>query len=223
MGAGVPVYDPQWHNYQPLTYVADVGELLQQRGEARVVVIGTSLGGLIAMLMAALNPAALAGVVLNDVGPEIDPAGLARIAGYVGKLPPVQTWQDAAAQARLVNGASLPDYTDEDWMRFARAAYRDDGHGNPVLDMDPKIGDAMREAPAGAAPDLWPLYGMLAKVPVLAIRGETSDILSAATFATMLERKPDLRTLRVPARGHAPTLDEPVCRAAIHAFLESIG
>ncbi len=221
-GRGRSDYDPQWQNYQPLTYVGDVGELLQQRGAARVVVIGTSLGGLIAMLMSAMNPAALAGVVLNDVGPEIDPAGLLRIAGYVGKLPPVHTWADAAAQARLVNGASLPDFTDDDWDRFARAAYRDDGEGRPVLDMDPKIGDAMREAPAGAAPDLWPLFGLLAKVPTLAIRGETSDILSAATFATMLERKPDLRTLRVPSRGHAPTLDEPVCRATIRAFLESI-
>ena len=222
-GRGRSDYDPTWQNYQPLTYVADVGELLQQCGESRVVVVGTSLGGLIAMLMAALNPAALAGVVLNDVGPELDPAGLARIAGYVGKLPPVHSWEDAAAQACLVNRASLPDYTDEDWMRFARAAYRDDGQGKPVLDMDPKIGDAMREAPAGAAPDLWPLYGMLAKVPALAIRGETSDILSAATFATMLARKPDLRTLLVPSRGHAPTLDEPVCRAAIRAFLETLG
>lgn len=221
-GRGRSDYDPQWQNYQPLTYVADVGELLQQRGESRVVVIGTSLGGLIAMLMAAMNPAALAGVVLNDVGPEIDSAGIARIAGYVGKLPAVRTWQDAAAQARLVNGASLPDFTDDDWNRFARAAYRDDGDGNPLLDMDPKIGDAMREAPAGAAPDLWSLYGLLAKVPTLAIRGETSDILSAATFATMRERKPDLRTLQVPSRGHAPTLDEPVCRAAIRAFLGSL-
>jgi len=221
-GRGRSDHDPQWMNYQPLTYVADVGELLQQRGEARVVVIGTSLGGLIAMLMAALNPAALAGVVLNDVGPELDPAGLARITGYVGKLPPVRSWDDAAAQARLVNGSAMPDYTDEDWLRFAHAAYRDDGQGRPVLDMDPRIGDAMREAPSGAAPDLWPLFGMLARVPALAIRGETSDILSPATFAKMLERKPDLRTLLVPGRGHAPTLDEPACRTAIRAFLESI-
>lgn len=221
-GRGRSDYDPNWQQYQPLTYVADVGELLQQRGESRVVVIGTSLGGLIAMLMAALNPAALAGAVLNDVGPEIDPAGLARIANYVGKLPPVRTWDEAAAQARLVNGVALPDYTEEDWMRFARAAYRDDGAGRPVLDMDPRIGDAMREAPAGAAPDLWPLFGLLAAVPTLAIRGETSDILSAATFAKMAQLKPDLRTLLVPGRGHAPTLDEPACRVAIRAFLESI-
>ena len=221
-GRGRSDHDPNWSQYQPLTYVADVGELLPKLDAARVVVIGTSLGGLCAMLMAALNPAALAGVVLNDVGPEIDPAGVARIAGYVGKLPPVRSWEEAAAQARQINGAALPDFTDDDWLRFARAAYRDDGSGRPVLDMDPKIGDAMRESPAGAAPDLWPLYGRLGKVPTLAIRGATSDILSAATFAKMAQVKPDLRTLVVPGRGHAPTLDEPACRLAIREFLESI-
>jgi len=221
-GRGRSDHDPNWRQYQPPTYVADVGELLLQRGEPRVVVIGTSLGGLIGMLMAALNPAALAALVLNDVGPQIDPAGLARIASYVGKLPPVESWEEAAAQARRVNGVALPDYTDADWMRFARATYRDDDHGRPVLDMDPRIGDAMREAPSGAAPDLWPLFGMLARVPTLAIRGASSDILSAATLARMVQTKPDLRTLLVPNRGHAPTLDEPVCLAAIRSFLESI-
>jgi pimeloyl-ACP methyl ester carboxylesterase len=221
-GRGRSDHDPNWQQYQPMTYVADIGELLQQRGESRVVVVGTSLGGLLAMLMAALHPAALAGAVLNDIGPELDPRGLARIASYVGKLPPVSTWDEAAAQSRFVNGAALPDFTDEDWHRFARATYRDDGAGRPVLDMDPRIGDAMREAPAGAAPDLWPLFGMLEHVPVLAIRGETSDILSPETFARMRAIKPDLRTLTVARRGHAPTLDEPESRVAIRGFLESL-
>jgi pimeloyl-ACP methyl ester carboxylesterase len=221
-GRGRSDHDPNWHQYQPMTYVADVGELLRQLGESRVVVIGTSLGGLLAMLMAALHPAALAGAVLNDIGPELDPSGLARIATYVGRLPPVSSWDEAAAQSRLVNGAALPDFTEADWHRFARATYRDDGTGRPMLDMDPRIGDAMREAPSGAAPDLWPLFGMLSGVPVLAIRGETSDILSAATFERMSAVKPDLHTLVVPRRGHAPTLDEPECRAAIRRFLEAV-
>lgn len=221
-GRGRSDRDPNWHQYQPMTYVADIGELLHQRGEPRVVVIGTSLGGLLAMLMAALHPSALAGAVLNDIGPELEASGLARIATYVGRLPPVSTWDEAAAQARFANGAALPDYTDEDWRRFARATYRDDGTGRPVLDMDPRIGDAMREAPVSAAPDLWPLFGMLSGVPVLALRGETSDILSPETFAKMSAIKPDLRTLTVPRRGHAPTLDEPECREAIRDFLEAL-
>lgn len=221
-GRGRSDRDPNWHQYQPMTYVADVGELLRHLGEPRVVIIGTSLGGLLAMLMAALHPAALAGAVLNDIGPELDPAGLARIAAYTGRLPPVASWAEAAAQCRLVHETALPDFADDDWLRFARATYREDDAGRPVPDMDPRIGDALREAPAGAAPDLWPLYGALVGVPVLAIRGEASDILSPATFARMRAVKPDLRTLTVPQRGHAPTLDEPECREAIRAFLEAL-
>ena len=220
-GRGRSDHDANWKNYQPLTYVGDIAVLLAGLGAPRVVVIGTSLGGLLAMMMAAMLPKVLAGVVLNDIGPEIDKSGTDRIAGYVGKLPPVVTWQDAASQARLVHAAALPDFTEDDWLRFARCTYRDDGAGRPVLDMDPRIGDAMREA-AGPLPDLWPLFRLLNPVPTLAIRGATSDILSAATLSRMQQEKPDLQVLSVPNRGHTPTLDEPPCRGAIRALLERI-
>jgi pimeloyl-ACP methyl ester carboxylesterase len=220
-GRGRSDYDPQWQNYNALVYAADVGQLLAALQAPRVALVGTSLGGLIALTMAFTQPAALGAVVLNDVGPEIDPAGLARIAGYVGKMPPVVTWQDAAAQARAINGSALPDFTDAQWMHFARCTFRDDGQGRPVLDMDPKIGDAMRAA-SGPAPDMWPLFSGLQAVPTLVIRGGHSDILSAATVATMRAVKPDLRVLEVPGRGHAPTLDEPECRVAIRALLDSV-
>lgn len=208
-------------SYQPLQYIGDLSLLLQSLAVQQVFWIGTSLGGLLAMMMAAMQPALLRGVVLNDVGPEIDPAGVARIAGYVGKLPPVLTWADAAAQSRLIHGAALPDFTDEDWMRLARCTYRDDGHGRPVPDMDPAIGDAMRTA-AGPAPDLWPLFRALRAVPTLAIRGALSDILSPATFERMRAEKPDLVTLVLEGRGHAPTLDEPSARVSIRALLERV-
>jgi pimeloyl-ACP methyl ester carboxylesterase len=220
-GRGRSDRDPNWHNYQPLNYVADIGQLLRALDASRVVIIGTSLGGLVAMIMATLQPAALAGVVLNDIGPEIDPVGLARIGRHVGQQPPVDDWRQAAAQARQVNAVALPDLTDEQWMAFARRIYRDDGSGRPVLDMDPMIGAAMRET-AGHSPDLWILYRSLAGIPALAIRGELSDLLSEATLLRMQELKPDLRTLVVPARGHAPTLDEPESRAAIRSLLDSI-
>lgn len=207
--------------YQPLQYIGDLTVLLQALAVKQVFWIGTSLGGLLAMMMAAMQPGLLRGVVLNDVGPEIDPAGVARIAGYVGQLPPVLTWADAAAQSRLIHGAALPDFTDADWMRLARCTYRDDGAGRPVPDIDPAIGDAMRAA-AGPPPDLWPLYRALRPVPALAIRGALSDILSAATFERMRAEKPDLETLVLPNRGHAPTLDEPAARAAIQALLERV-
>ncbi len=220
-GRGRSGYDPNYRNYQPLTYVGDIGVLLKALAAPRVIVVGTSLGGLLAMTMAAMLPGVLAGVVLNDVGPEIEAAGLARIATYVGKLPPVRSWEDAAAQARTVNEMALPDYTDADWMRFARCTYREDAQGLPVLDMDLRIGDAAREA-AGPAPDLWPLFRLLLPIPTLAIRGATSDILSAATLARMQREKPDLQVLLVPGRGHAPTLDEPLCRSAIRALLDRV-
>ena len=220
-GRGLSDHDPNWRNYQPMTYVGDIGTLLAALAAPRVIVIGTSLGGLLAMMMAAMLPNALAGVVLNDIGPEVDKVGTDRIAGYVGKLPPVVTWQDAAAQARLIHGRAMPDFTDADWLRFVQCTYRDDGTGHPRLDMDLRIGDAMREA-AGPLPDLWPLFRLLAKVPTLAIRGATSDILSAATFARMQQENPDLQVLTVPNRGHTPTLDEAVCRGAIRALLERI-
>ncbi len=220
-GRGRSDYDPDPRRYQPLTYVGDIATQLQALGTQRVFWIGTSLGGLLAMLMAALRPGWLAGVVLNDIGPQIDPAGAARIAGYVGRLPLVRTWQEAVEQARLVHGAALTDFTDEDWMRFARCTYRDDGTGHPVIDMDPRIGDAVREA-TGPTPDLWPAFRALAPVPTLAIRGALSDILSAETPARMREVKPDLETLVLEGRGHAPTLDEPASRAAIRALLDRV-
>jgi pimeloyl-ACP methyl ester carboxylesterase len=218
-GRGRSDYDPDPRNYQPAKYADDVLVMLDRLGVTSVIVIGTSLGGLIAMLLAAMRPTVLAGIVLNDVGPEVAAAGLARIASYVGKLPPVLSWEDAAAQARTVNGVALPDFTDADWMRFARCAYRDDAAGRPVLDMDLKIGDALR-APQGAAPDLWPLFGMLKNIPTLLIRGEHSDILAMTTVERMRSIKPELQFLSVANRGHAPTLDEPPCRAAIQAFIE---
>jgi pimeloyl-ACP methyl ester carboxylesterase len=220
-GRGQSGRDANPANYQPLVYVGDLVAMLGALGVTSVFWIGTSLGGLLAMMAGAMRPGLLVGAVLNDIGPEIDPAGAARIASYVGQLPPVRSWADAAAQARLVNGAALPDFTDADWQRFARCAYREDDHGVPVPDMDPRIGDAARAA-TGPPPDLWPLYRALANVPTLVIRGALSDILSAATLARMQNEKPDLETLVLPGRGHAPTLDEPACRTAIRRLLDRV-
>jgi pimeloyl-ACP methyl ester carboxylesterase len=221
-GRGRSDYDENWQNYQPMTYAQDVGELLAALGVPRVVLLGTSLGGLIGMVMALLQPRSLAGVLLNDIGPELDPAGIARISGYVGRLPPVTTWAEAAAQAKLVNGGALPDFTDEDWLRFARAAYRDDGAGRPRPDMDPRVGDAARQA-GGPAPDLWALFRALRPLPAALLRGELSDVLAPATVERMKAEKPDLRVTIVPGRGHAPTLDEPASRTAIRELLAAAG
>jgi pimeloyl-ACP methyl ester carboxylesterase len=201
-------------------YLADLQRLLAGLGAARVTIIGTSMGGLMAMVLAAMQPALLAGIVLNDVGPEVDPAGLERIRGYAGKAPPVRDWAGAIATVRMVYGPALPGLSEARLEKLARAGYREDARGVPQPDADPLISEPLKDT-SKAAPDLWPLWGAIAKVPMLAIRGGLSDILSASTFARMQREKPDLRSLTITNRGHAPLLDEPESLAAIDAFLAS--
>jgi pimeloyl-ACP methyl ester carboxylesterase len=221
-GRGRSDWDPEPAHYQMQTYLADVWALLQSRALDRVVVIGTSLGALIGQVLAALQPAKIAALVLNDAGPELDPVGLRRIAGYAGKLPPVSSWDEAAAQAKSVYGLALPDLTNEEWLGYARQSYREDAHGRPVPDMDPAISKAFG-APSAAPTDLWPLFAQIKTVPMLVIRGASSDILSAATVERMAREKPDLETLTVANRGHTPLLTEPECLAAIDGFLARRG
>jgi pimeloyl-ACP methyl ester carboxylesterase len=174
------------------------------------------------IVMAAMRPAHIAGLVLNDIGPEIDSTGVQRIAGYAGKLPSVSSWAEAAAQTKSVYGLALPGLTDEDWLDYARRGYRENENGVPVPDVDPKIGEAFKNTSA-AAPDLWPLYAQIKGVPMLVIRGTRSDILSAATVARMAREKPDLEHVEVADRGHTPLLNEPQCVAAIDAFVARYG
>lgn len=221
-GRGRSDWDPDPAHYQIPTYVGDVWALLQSRALDKVVVIGTSLGALIGQVMAALQPAKIAALVLNDAGPEIDPAGLRRIAGYAGKLPPVSSWDEAAAQAKSVYGLALPGLSEADWLDYARQGYREDSQSRPVPDMDPAISKAFG-APSAAAADLWPLFAQIKSVPMLVIRGASSDILSAATLARMAREKPDLETLEVANRGHTPLLTEPECLTAIDDFLARHG
>ena len=220
-GRGRSQHDPKWQNYHPGTYLADLAQLLSEAGADRVVLLGTSLGGILSMLISATQPAVVAGVVLNDVGPEVAPEGLQRIAAYVGRHTPVTSWTEAAEQVRSTYGLALPGLGDEEWLAFARRSYTEVG-GVPRLDMDPMIGEAVRAAPAAAAPDLWPLFAALRPVPTLAIRGEISDVLSVQTFDRMAAEKPDLERLTVPGRGHPPLLDEPECVAAIDGFLSRL-
>jgi pimeloyl-ACP methyl ester carboxylesterase len=155
------------------------------------------------------------------VGPEIAPEGLQRISQYVGLAAPVASWEEAAAQTRAIYELALPDLTDEEWLAYARRSYVE-VEGQLRLAMDPMIGEAVRAAPAGAAPDLWPVFGALAPLPVLALRGEFSDILSEDTFERMGREKPDLRRVTVRRRGHVPLLDEPECVDAIDEFLAGL-
>ena len=220
-GRGFSEHDKNWRNYQPNTYVADVCTLLDNLNIPQVIVIGTSLGGLCAMLMAATHPARLAGVVMNDIGPEINPAGLARIQEYTGRLGPVTSWQHALQQTRDIYGEWLPGLDDDAFMRLARRAYRANDDGVPVLDIDVNIGRAVREVGPQSG-DPWQYFAALKRIPTTLLWGEMSDILTADIVAKMQAAKPDLVVVPVPHRGHVPLLDEPQCVAAIDQFLEVV-
>jgi pimeloyl-ACP methyl ester carboxylesterase len=220
-GRGLSAWDSDSSHYQLSTYVQDVWSLLDSRGVKRVLVVGTSLGALLGMALAT-RPDRIAGVVLNDAGPELDLVGLLRIAGYAGKLPPVATWAEAAAQTKAVNQAAMPDLTDAQWLDYARRGYRENAAGVPLPDMDPQIAAGFKNPPTGPL-QMWPLYAQIKGVPMLVIRGALSDLLSAATVERMAREKPDLEQLTVANRGHVPLLDEPECRTAIDAFLTRHG
>lgn len=220
-GRGRSQHDPHWQNYHPGTYLGDIARLLDHAGVDRCVFFGTSLGGILTMLTAATAPQRVAAAILNDIGPEVDPVGLARIASYVGRFPPANTWSEAVTLVRATYEFALPGLTDEQWLDYARRSYTD-VDGTPRLDMDPMIGEAVRSAPAAAAPDLWPVFRTLGPVPTLVLRGAASDILSRATLDRMQAEKPDLFRVEVPNRGHVPLLDEPEAVAAIDAFLDRL-
>jgi pimeloyl-ACP methyl ester carboxylesterase len=217
-GRGLSARDPNFENYRIPVYLQDLQPLLAGLGVARVSIVGTSMGGLMAMLLAYRQPQLVAGIVLNDVGPEVERAGVERIRGYAGKGAPVTSWAEAVAQLRATYGAAWPGLSAERWERIARLTFRENSRGVPEADADPRIAEPLRDL-ASAAPDLWPLWGALARVRMLAIRGANSDILSAPTLARMQREKPDLQVLTAANRGHAPLLDEPECVAAIDAFL----
>ncbi|MBR7621396.1 alpha/beta hydrolase [Phenylobacterium sp. 20VBR1] len=221
-GRGRSAWDPNPLNYNPLVYAGDVIALLEQSGISRAHFIGTSMGGLITLTLSALRPDLIAGVVLNDVGPEVGAAGLARIAGYVGGAPQVASWADAAAYARSVNGEALPSLTDADWDRFARRVFRETDKGF-ALDYDPAISDVFKVAPTSApampAPDLWPLFiSMATAKPLLLVRGADSDILEPAVADRMSALIPHTVRVDIPGVGHAPTLEEPQSMAALDAY-----
>ncbi|MEQ9397408.1 alpha/beta fold hydrolase [Haliea sp.] len=221
-GRGRSDYDPNPANYHPGTYVQDMFTLLDGQGVQEALLVGTSMGGLMAMLMAAMQPARVNGIVLNDIGPEVDPAGLERIKGYVGKTQPAADWEQAVAQVRAINAAAFPDFTDEDWLGFTRALYRE-VDGRPVPAYDPAIAEPMAASDDNAVPpDLWPVFESIRELPILVLRGIHSDILAASCVAEMRRRKPDLVSAEIPRRGHAPTLDEPESRRAIDSFLAAL-
>jgi pimeloyl-ACP methyl ester carboxylesterase len=220
-GRGRSDYDRNPKNYNVQVELADVLAVLTARGVDRAVFVGTSRGGILTMLLAATRPTALAGCVLNDIGPVIDTKGLMRIKSYVGKLPRVASLHEAADILRRLFGTQFPKLSDDDWVDFARRTFKD-ADGRIVPDYDVRLGKTLaRFNPERPLPPLWKEFDALARVPLMVIRGGHSDILSHATVAAMQARHPAMEAIEVPDQGHAPLLSDPALVARIAAFAES--
>jgi pimeloyl-ACP methyl ester carboxylesterase len=221
-GRGDSGYAKDPMSYVPLTYVQDVEALLRELDVARYVAFGTSLGGIVAMLLAGTARERLAGLVLNDVGPEISPEGLSRIRGYVGKSNTWPTWLHAARAVAEANESVYPDFQLEDWLAMAKRLYRLNSAGRIALDYDMKIAEPFRVPGNEAGPDMWRALDGLKTVPTLLVRGATSDVLAASVAERMAGVLEQGELLTIPATGHAPTLDEPEAIAAVDRLLARI-
>lgn len=221
-GRGNSEYAKDTSTYTPPTYIKDVEALLAELGIEKFVAIGTSMGGLMTMLMAAKDASRIVAAVLNDIGPEIDPTGLAHIAGYVGQGRSFDTWMHAANSLRETHGASFPDYSIDTWLEMAKRTMVLGQNGRLVLDYDMGIADPFKSANDAPQPDLWPAFKALSDTPILLVRGELSNLLTEQTQSRMARVHGNLRTVTVPRVGHAPMLDEPESLAAIQALLVDI-
>ena len=222
-GRGDSAYAKDSATYNPMQYVDDVLLLFEAAGFEQAAIIGTSLGGLMTMAMAMITPQRIVAAVLNDVGPVVEPAGLARIRDYVGQGRSFSTWMHAARAVEEIQGAAFPGYEIADWLVAAKRSMTLGGNGRIVFDYDMKIAEPLAKMDINAQPDLWPGIGGLAGKPVLMIRGALSDLLSAETLAKMQARLPGSEAVIIDNVGHAPSLDEPEAIAAIEHLLARLG
>ena len=206
-------------SYNIVQEARDVLEFMDFIGLEKATVIGTSRGGFNAMIIAATAPDRLAGVLLNDVGPELAEEGLTKILDYVGVPPAAKNLESLVAGLKAEMGGAFPDLSDEKWEELANRWFAVSKTG-VALNYDPAIGDTMREQAKGEPPDIWGLFDLMADVPLALLRGENSDLLSRETAAEMQMRRSDMLFAEVPKRGHIPLLDEPQSLAIIRQLLE---
>jgi pimeloyl-ACP methyl ester carboxylesterase len=219
-GRGLSEHDRNPKNYAIPVELADVIAVFVALGVAPAIIIGTSRGGLLAMALAAHRPGALAGAVLNDIGPVIEGPGLRRIKGYVGKLPEPRSFEEGADILRRIAGSQFPNLGAADWLSAARRGWREK-NGRLIPTYDPALAHNLSGIGAeGPIAAMWPQFEALARVPVMVIRGANSDILSSETVDAMKARHPAMELLVVPDQGHAPLLVEPDIIASIQQFAE---
>ncbi|MGK0442812.1 MAG: pimeloyl-ACP methyl ester carboxylesterase [Pseudohongiellaceae bacterium] len=222
-GRGLSEYDSNPLNYHPGIYVEDIIALLDALQLDSAILIGTSLGGLTSMILAAIHPARVAAVIINDIGPETSRVGLERIKNYVCNPVVVSSWAEAVAMTQRINVAEYPNFDDEDWLAFAKNIYHENDSGCPVLNYDMTISVLIAQQQDDAAPpDLWPVFSLMGDAPLLLVRGQLSDILTAACVEQMKSLKPAMQYIEVANCGHAPLLTEPECIEAINYFLGSL-
>jgi len=221
-GRGDSAYAKDSSTYIPLTYMADVEALIAELGLERFILFGTSLGGLITMLLAMKHKERIAGAMINDIGPVIDTRGLERIRGYVGRSHAWPTWLHAARYFAEAQHDIYPDWKLDQWLIFAKRLCKLSQGGRIVLDYDMRIAEPFKQPGGDTGFDLWPAFNALIGIPSLAVRGGISDLLSAETVEAMEAANPDLESVTVPGVGHAPTLDEPEAIEAIDRFLKRV-
>ncbi|WP_417246549.1 alpha/beta fold hydrolase [Celeribacter sp.] len=220
-GRGASDYDPDFMNYTIPQEGADALALLDHLGIDKAAILGTSRGGLIAMALALTAKERLSGVLLNDIGPEMDPEGLSHIMDYLGRPSAYRSFDDAAAKLPKALGTQFPNVSPAQWRVYARRIWTE-GERRLQLRYDPKLRDAIEaQSVTGDLPDLWPLFDALDGLPLALLRGENSNLLTRACMEEMQRRRPDMIAAEVRDRGHVPFLDEPESRAVIAKFIEA--
>ena len=238
-GRGQSEHDPKWRHYHPGTYARDTWKLMDELSIEQFVVIGTSLGGLVEMIMSAQQGSRIKAIVMNDIGPEVNPVGITRILKNAGVKAEINNWQDAETRGKFMGAHAAPNMPEEFWQQFARRTYRLNSNGIPELDMDPNIGVAIRKGVSlsnflvkirktgllkrigGVFIDPWDSFRTV-NMPCLVLRGDISDVLSEEIVQRMQAAKPDLKSAVIPNRGHTPLLDEPESLSAIDSFLNGL-
>jgi pimeloyl-ACP methyl ester carboxylesterase len=216
-GRGLSESDPDWQNYNVPSETTDALDFMTVTGISGAAILGTSRGGLIAMVMAAMQPRAVGPVILNDIGPVIEQKGLGRISAYVGRIPLPGTWAEAGELVHDMSRRAFPGVPDTEWVEVAKQWFNE-RKGRPAPGYDPALSNALSVLD-GPIPALWPQFEALKRVPVLVLRGETSDILSVETVEEMRHRHPALSFMTVPGQGHAPLLRDAETIDAVGRFL----